>query len=569
MKNIDLKPNLKNYFLGIFVLFICHSTLAQEIDPVKQYIQSHETAKAKTLLLKGLSSNSLTGDRIYLLNKIYLNEQKYDSALLVLNKLNPAVEEQRLLKVAGQAIINISRSQKTDVALTLVKELKSFKSSNSALVKLEAAFALAQIDRKEDAWDLIEQACNLKTNSPETFVSAGDLYVRLGDLLKDNTLYGKACGRYEQALLVNSGYLPALTALSSAYINSRSFNEARQKLQNALEIDSTWLPALQLMGELQYDLGNYNLASKHYSQYIGRIRPGKAQLQKYAYILYFNQEYAKAQSIINTLLTTDPDNRVLLRLLAYTSCELKQPVEGLNAMLKFMNLGKSDSMRVLASDHEYYGRLLAMNSKDSLAIDEYMAAIKMDSSKVSNYEYLAKSYEKLEKYDEAIKAYTEIIRKDKECSAIIYFSKGRNCLLLAESPEIKQDTLQYNSVINEAVTSFTRVTEMSPNSHLGFVWRGRALAALDPESTKGLARESYESAITILEAKNQNEKYKSELVESYSYMGYLNYLGYESKIKVNKEAAEADKSSSLTYWNKILELDSNNQAAIQAVKTLK
>ncbi len=568
-----MKKKIKKKQIIACILFLLIAipfklVISQNIDPVRQYIQANQISKAKSVMLNDLKANSLTGDRIYLLNKIYMDEQKYDSAGIVLNNLNPAIEDQRLLKLVGQAAISIKKSQTENLAITLVKELKSFKSSKSPMVKLEAAFVLAQLNRKDDAWELIEEACSLKSDSPETFVSAGDLYMRLSSILKDNSLYGKACGRYEQALLVNPNYLPALTALSRAYINSRNFGDARQKLQTALSVDSTWLPALQLMGELQYDLGNYKLASRYYTQYISRIKPGTTQLQKYAYILYFNQEYQKAQDIIRQLLVNDPDNRVLLRLMAYTACELKQP-EGLQSIEKFMEIGKTDSLKVLASDYEYYGRLLSMNLKDSLAIPQYLMAIRLDSSKISVYDNLAKSYEKMKKYREAIGIYNEIIAKDNETPASTFFNKGRNCLLLADLPEMKSDTAERKVILNEAADAFTKVTEMSPNSHLGFIWKGRALAALDPESVQALAEESYEKAISLLEAKNQNEKYKSELIEGYSYMGYLNYLGYESKVKTDKTEADLFKNTSLEYWNKILALDSTNQAANQAVKTLK
>ncbi|MGE5318264.1 MAG: hypothetical protein ACM3ME_09725 [Chloroflexota bacterium] len=560
----------KRSYLVIFCFFTISILYGQDKDMVRYYIQTNQGTKARSLLCKELNSKNITADRTFILAKMYINESKDDSATAVLNTFNQTIEEQRLLKVIGLSLIDMKKtSDYSDVTQKMVRELRAFKSSKSAIVKLEAAFVLAQLDKKDDAWELIEQACNLKTDSAETFVSAGDIYSRLSILLKDNSLYGKACGRYEQALLVNPRYLPALTALSRAYIGSRNFIEARQKLRDALAVDSTWLPGLQLMGELQYDLGNYKLASKYYTQFVNSIKPGKQQLQKYAYILYFNQEHEKAQNIIQSLLIDDPNNRVLLRLLSYTSCELKQGDKGLQAMQKFMRIGAADSLRLLSSDYEYYGRLLSMQSLDSLAIPNYILAAKLDTAKASIYEYMAKSYEKLKKFPEAVRAYDSVIIIDKNASSTIWFSKGRNCLLWADLPEVKADTAFHSKILREAVASFTRVTELSSNSHLGYLWKGRSLAGLDPETTKGLAEESYRKAIEILEAKNQNEKYKAELIEAYSYMGYLSYLKFEPAFKTDKNQAQIYKIESLGYWNKILALDSTNTAAIQAIKALK
>lgn len=566
----NLLCNTKLILLAVLACIVVNVQANQDNDPVRYYMQTNQFAKAKTLLLKELDNKTLTPDRIYLLGKIYLDEQQQDSAAIIFNAMNINIEEQRLLKLAGISRIDLKSVSKAEINLRLSRELKAINSSKSALVKLEAAYVFAQVNESEKASDLIEQACNLKPVTAETFVSAGDVYAHLSIVLKDNSLYGKACGRYEQALLLNKNYLPATTALAKAYMNSRNYFEAKQKLTDALAIDSTWLPALQLMGELQYTLGNYRLASKYYGDYIQRINPGKAQLQKYAYILYFNQEYSKAKKLIQALLKEDSENCVLLRLLAYTSCELKEPDEGLQAMEKFMKIKQSgDSLSLISSDFEYYGSLLSMKSLDSIAVIQFNIALQYDSTRLSVYESLAKLYEKQKDYQGAIRAYTVLTLKNPECNSTVWFSRGRNCLLLAETQVLAADQVNRNHVLDAAVSSFSKVSEISPNSHLGFLWKGRALAALDPETTIGLAEESYRSAISILEAKGAPEKYKSELIEAYSYMGYLYYLKFEQAIKGNHDAASSIRLESLEFWNKILAIDKSNQAAVQAVKALK
>lgn len=540
-------------------------------DPVRYFIQTNQSAKAKSFLLKELNANTISPDRIYLLGRLYVTEKNIDSANLAFNKLKPEVEEQRLLSLIGKSSSDIIPVKKADLSAKMQREMRSLSNSKSALVKLEAAFILAQIGMQEEAWELIDQACNLIPVSAETFVAAGDVYVRLNEVMNDNALYGKACGRYEQALLVNDKYLPAMTALAKANLQSRNFPEAKRKLVSALAVDSLWIPGLKLMGELQYDLGNYSLASNYYTKYINSIIPSRLQLQKYAYILYFNQEHDKAQNIITDLLVDEPNNSVLLRLLAYTSCELKQASEGLMAMDKFMKIRQQsdDSMKILSSDYEYYGRLLSMQGNDSLAVIQYSKALEFDSISITTYEYLAKSYEKLKNFERAINTLDIVTANNPDSPASLWFSKGRDCMLMAETPVIANDSLMKTMVLKKAVESFAKVTETSPNSHLGFFWKARAQASLDPESVKGLAHESYSKSIEILEAKNQIDKYKVEMIEAYSYMGYLYYLKYEPAMKINNEEALSFKSVSIGYWNKILELDSSNTVALQAVKALK
>lgn len=531
-------------------------------------IQTNQFGKAKTLMLHDLKNNRLPGSFIYQLGKIYLQEKNADSAVRAFEFLDQTDNEQKLLYTLGNYKATLNDNNQVEINLSLQKSIKQFSYSKSILVKLEVAELLATIGEVDQASQFIEEACNQTPVRAENFVSAGDVYVRLSYLLNNKELYGKACGRYEQALLVDNEYLPAHTALAKAYIHSRNFTEARIKLNTALSIDSTWIPALQLMGELQYDLGKYDQASKYYTEYISKINPGKLQLQKYSFILYFNKEYAKSREILAQLLKSDPDNRVLLRLMAYTSCELQDPDQGLQAMQKLhMVTEKSDTVKLLATDFGYYGRLLSQKGNDSLAIDKYLKAITIDSTDAGIYENMAKSYEKTKNYLMAYQSYGKAIENIETPPASLWFTKGRMAMLVSE--QNANDSVIRSQMLQSAVSIFQKVADLSPSSHLGFLWKARAQASMDPESTSGLAEDSYNSALGIMEQKNQPSKYKSELVESYSYLAYLNYLRFESHLSTDKDKAETYKTLSLSYWDKILVIDENNQTALQAKRTIK
>ena len=82
-------------------------------------------------------------------------------------------------------------------------------------------------------------------------------------------------------------------------------------------------------------------------------------------------------------------------------------------------------------------------------------------------------------------------------------------------------------------------------AHIGF--------SLDPETKEGVAKPHYEKLIELLNAKQQKEeKDNARLVEAYRYLGYYYLL-------------KDDKNNSNIYWNKILEIDPNNETAKQAL----
>lgn len=545
-------------------------TGSRQNDPVTYFIETEQTAIAKSILLTELNKNTIQPEQAYQLGKLYLDEQKNDSALFAFSKINVQNEEQRLLQLAGQLLVELSKGKSADINLQISRETKAINSSKSAKVKLEIALILAQVNESAKAWGLIEQACTMKSSDASTFVAAGDIYARLSIILKQTDLYGKACGRYEQAIYKDKNSLPARSSLAQAYFKSRNYFEARTMLNETMDIDSTWIPAIRLLGEVHYALGNYKSASYYYSKFVNLVKPNNVQLQKYAYILFFNQEYQKAKDIISTLLVNDPLNPVLLRLFAYTSAETKASKEGLIAMNQFIKIRQAqDTLKLIPTDFEYYGRLLSMELQDSLAVIQYEKAIQLDTTKLSLFENIAKSYEKLKNYDKSITYYTRALEANTQSPSSMWFARGRNCLLLAEMPEVAIDSVRKTKILNLAVESFTKVAELSPASHLGYLWKGRSLAALDPETTKGLAEENYQQSIVILEAKNAPDKFKMEMIEAYRYMGYLNYLRYELSLKNKSADATQYKTQSIDNWNKILVLDPTNQVAQQALKALK
>jgi tetratricopeptide (TPR) repeat protein len=93
----------------------------------------------------------------------------------------------------------------------------------------------------------------------------------------------------------------------------------------------------------------------------------------------------------------------------------------------------------------------------------------------------------------------------------------------------------------------------TPNSYLGPFWRARANSSIDKETTLGLAKPYYEKSLEILV--KDSVKYKKELSEIYNYLGFYYYV-------------KEDKQNSLDNWKKLLELDPENQKALEVIKSL-
>jgi tetratricopeptide (TPR) repeat protein len=162
----------------------------------------------------------------------------------------------------------------------------------------------------------------------------------------------------------------------------------------------------------------------------------------------------------------------------------------------------------------------------------------MDSAKFELYGEIGTICFKMKKYQEAIAAFKNKEIK-KPITANDAFTIGR--------------AYYFSKDFANADSAFLKVTTMQPNLALGYFWRARANAQLDPDSKLGLALPHYESFIAKVTDMAKSSK---DLIEAYSYLGFYYYSN-----KDNVKSKEA--------WTKVKELDPNNEKAKKALESLK
>jgi tetratricopeptide (TPR) repeat protein len=123
------------------------------------------------------------------------------------------------------------------------------------------------------------------------------------------------------------------------------------------------------------------------------------------------------------------------------------------------------------------------------------------------------------------------------------------------------------SAFKNADSTFTELTVASPNYAGGYLWKGRALSFLDPESTTGMAKPAYEQAATIME--KDPAKNKKGLIESYQYLASFNYLAYDKNYKASPDSAKVNRDVAVGFFEKILQLDPNDAKTKGILQQLK
>lgn len=506
----------------------------------------YETAKYY-LLKSGASSEDS-----YYLGEVYIIENKLDSAAYFFKKIKDS-EPANPLGYIGEGKTALLKNNVPFAEQLFDQAIKQDKKNPETYVSIAKAYGLAE--QNEKMAEMLEKAGKAKKNYPGIFLAEGDVLLK-----KQN--FGEAISKYENALYFDKQNKEALLKLAQVYLNVNNKEQVLSYIDNLLAIDPDYIPAYVVAADAYYSLGRYKSSIESFEKFINEPGISAKEHEKYASVLFFSKEYLKSLEQIDIALKEDPNAFILNRLKIYNLYELGNYEEAMNIATKFLE-SKESKNEYIWQDYFYYGQLLSKKGEDSLAIVNYEKALSMDSKRTEINKEISASYEKLERHDESIAYFQKYIDATPDLSVTDKFSFGRTCYYAGYGKissnqngdvVLEADSLKGIEYLNMADKSFKEVSELSPDSYLGYFWRARVNSVLDPESTQGLAKPYYEKALSIL---SQNPKGREPmLIECYKYLGYYYYINN-------------DKANAIENFSKVVELDPTDEAIKEAIKEIK
>lgn len=391
------------------------------------------------------------------------------------------------------------------------------------------------------------------------------IYIYEGDVQRDAKDVGKAAAGYAQAINFDPNCAVAYIKSAQIYEEAGSPN-AVTDLQKVLELRPDYILAHKYLGKIHSQAGQYDQAIESYKTYFAKGEYSVDDLTRYAAALYFTKQYDESKKLIEEGIGKDPNNFVLNRLLMYNYVDSKDYTNGLATAEKFFALEKGKS-EYLAQDYMSYGAVLSQNDQFAKGVEQYEKAIKLDPKKFSVYKEISDicvaSGQNLEAA-EFLKKYIELAGEEVQTTDYFnlgryYYMAGNNALKNKDNAE---EVAKGKELLKNAEQAFGQVTERISDSYLGYLWRARANAALDPETEAGLAKPYYEKTAEILLSKDDNSN-TNDVLEAYRYLSYYHYLQY---FKANNAT---DKALIKSYSEKMLELDPQNAVATQLLDAIK
>ncbi|MFN6943690.1 MAG: tetratricopeptide repeat protein [Cytophagaceae bacterium] len=519
--------SIKNILLPfLFSFFLITNLKAQSMEDGLAYMNNERYGKAKEVF-QSLIKKSPNADYYYYLGEIYLSTEAPDSAKWAF-KEGIKVSEKAPLCYAGLGKVFFA-SNKEEAKANFDNALALSKSKNPKVLLSIADFYISSDYKNYSyAMELLDRAIKYDERNPEIYLLYGDAYLEQND-------GSKAMEKYNKAIFYDSNYAKSYLKIGKLYSRAKNHDLGLMNYEKAIAIDPDYAPAYKEIGEVYYKTKKIDKAITAYKTYVEKTDNNDFSKFRYASFLFLNGDYKASIDILEPLVAQKDVNPIAYRLLAYANYELKDFDKGLRYMNTFWKTGYANH---ITTDYEYYGRILSKTGNDSLAVVNLYKALEKNPGKIELYSEIADLQSARKNYAGAAEAYVLKLGKSTP-TAQDYLNLGR-AYLFSEQFEL-------------ADSVFAKLTELRPDLTIGFMYRGKANANLDPESEKGLAKPHYEKVVEIVGS--EKEKHKKDLIEAHSYLGYF-YL-------LNKDNAKA-----LVHWKEVYQLDPSNKNADQVIKGL-
>ena len=377
----------------------------------------------------------------------------------------------------------------------------------------------------------------------------GNAYVLAGDIevAKDNG--GAASAWFEQATFFDpknpEGYR------RYAQVNSKVSPEASAAKLEELRKNIPDYPVDIISAEI-YDKAQKIDKALEYYEKVDKAKMEDYQLVSFATDYFLKGKYDKSLEVAQYGVQKFPRNAALNRLNLFNQAELKNFDEAVKYGDALFN--KSDSAKISEVDHQYYGHALMGAKQYDNAIAEFKLAISTnpdnEACKADAFKSIAEAYKAKGDFNAAVSAYNDYI---KGLSKVTAYDLGNLASMYMDQAD-KAPAAEKRSYYDKADGVYAEIAEKFPSvADFATLQRAHIGYTLDPDTKMALAKPHYEKLIEIITSKTEKgDRDNERLVEAYRYLGYYYLL-------------KNDKATANSYWNKVLEIDPNNESAKQAL----
>lgn len=519
----------------------------------EEYYKADQLENAKDLLKRSLN-NSQTDKAVsdYYLGMIAVDQNsnaeaaKYFADGMAANPLYP-------YNYVGQGLLQlIAGDAKGAEALFKIADKNSKK---DASLQIAIARAYDRVDPAKYAKQIakqVEKARRFNMENP-------DIYLFEGDQFREEKNWGKAASMYEMA----TTYDPKATAAYVKYANLYTMvnpDFAIKMLGNLLSINPNSALGQRELANAYYNKKEYAKAAAEYGKYVQNPSHFKTDENRYAFLLFYGQDYKKGYDYATKLLKEDPNNFTAQRYQFMNAAQIKEMKDQLLPMAEALyaaHKANPDKNKFAAIDYTLIAAELTDAKRPAEAVAVLEEGIKDIPDNLNFYKQLANVYVDENDLAKASDTYALYLAKNDEAGYNDFVQQALYAYF-AGAQNLQADPAKSQKYLGIASEYATKASNMAENQYKPVKILGDIAIAQAPndEARKSAGQPLYEKAIVLLENSADPSRYTSDAKTIYSYLG--NYYVGKDNIAKAKE-----------YFNKYLQLAPNDEAVRDHVSKLK
>ena len=422
-------------------------------------------------------------------------------------------------------------------------QVKDFVKENKKNPLALAGLGRAFFDAKDttSAKKYAEMAIDRGKNEAEGYILLGDIEAMKND-------GGAAATWYQQATIMDPQEPQGYIKYASVY-RKRSPELSVQMLEKLRTVDPSY-PVDAEAGHFFYTANKFQDAVKYYGKVdLNQLKDN--YLTEFATAEYLLANSKKSLEVSLFGANKNPRSAAMNRITFYNYTDLKDYKNALKYADALFN--NSDSAKISARDHQYYGYAYMGDSAFDNAIEQFKKALEMNAELNDVRKQLSDAYIAKGDFTNALAYYEEYLNKAEKKSVTDLDGLARLYMQQAASPTQTEDAKK--AALMNADKIYGQMIQDAPSNKLyATLQRARINSQLDPETTQGLAKPYYEEYAKLAQAEQADNP--KLLIEPYWYLGY-----YYMNVEKNNEQAKA-------YFQKVSEIDPENPQAKAALDAL-
>jgi len=516
----------------------------------EEYFKADQFENAKDLLGRSLT-NAGTDKSVsnYYLGMIAINGNNVAEASNHFDA-GVAANPEYPYNYVGQGLVKLMAGDQKG-AEELFKQAEKL-SKKDASLDIAIARAYDRVDPARYAKQInkkVENARKHDMKSPEIYLFEGDQAREVKD-------WGKAAGMYEMA----KGYDPNATAAYVKYANLYTMvnpDYAIKMLQELLSVNPQSALGQRELANAYYNKKDYAKAAAQYGEYVQNPSHFKSDENRYAFLLFYGQDYKKGYDYASKLLAEDSKNFTAQRYQFMNACQLPEMKDQLLPMAESLyanHMNDVKSNKFAPIDFTLIASELSAAKRSDDAIKVLQEGIKENPDFADFNKSLAFAYLDQNNLTKTADEYSVYLSKiepgfnDYKQQGIFDFYAG---------VENRENPVLVKKYMDSAKVCADKAKELYPDSYWPYKMYGDIAkqTATTENAAISAAVADYEKAVSLLEASANPMTYKSDAKTMYMYLG-------------NYYASLKDAAKEKQYFQKAIEYDPDNENLRKYVESL-